>query len=250
VNTVKKVLDILEIFLTTEDELSITELAESSGLPNTTVHRICSILSERGYIYQKNKKGKYSPGTMFLQFQNVNMFAFKIKEMGLPFMKELSKLASESVTLSVWDGSEAVEVLDVVTNRRLQCTGKIGERLPPHCTSVGKILLASKPDKLIREILSMKELTHYTEHTITRIPQIRKELALVRQEGFAFDDEEFEIGLRAISAPVKDVNDDVVAAVGIVGPTVRISRLKMSELSPIVKNCALEISKALKRKVK
>jgi IclR family transcriptional regulator, KDG regulon repressor len=247
--SVDKVLDVLEVFLNGKEEVSIAELAEISGLHSSVVHRICSTLVQRGYLYQRHKRGNYSPGIIFLQFQNVNVFAQKIKETALPYMTELNNIACESVTLAVWNGSTAVEVADVITDHILRAAAKIGEILPPYCTSVGKLFLAYKPDKIIRETLHSKELTTYTEYTITDLKQILKEFASIRQEGVAFDDQEYELGLRSVAAPVKDTKGDIIAAIGVIGPTVRVSRLRLSELVPSVKNCALEISQALINKV-
>jgi IclR family KDG regulon transcriptional repressor len=204
--TVNKVIDVLEVFLGGKDEASIGELADLSGLHNGTIHRICSTLAKRGYLYQKKKRGKYSAGLAFLRFQNANMFALEIKETALPYLTELSKLACESVNLALWDGSAAVEAAEIVTDRILQATSIKGYRMPPNCTCTGKLLLAYKSDRIIESILKREKLLAYTEHTMTDYRQLKKELANIRQEGIAFDDEETELGLRAIAAPIRDSN--------------------------------------------
>ncbi len=247
--TVNNVLNILEVFLNVSGEMGISELANLVCLDNSTVHRICHTLVERGYLYQKKKRGKYSAGTKFLQFQNAETYLRRIKDTAFPHLKKLSANASESVHIGIWDGNKVVVITNIFTDKRLQAMPALGEKPQLHCSSLGKLLLAYMQEEAIEGIFYGSKMHAFTENTITDFEHLKRELARIKQEEVAFDDEETEIGLRAVAAPVKDDRGNVLAAVGVLGPSIRISKLRMSELAPMIKNCASEISRALEYRV-
>jgi DNA-binding IclR family transcriptional regulator len=109
---------------------------------------------------------------------------------------------------------------------------------------VGKILLAYLPTEKVDAIVGSK-LNRYTANTITDIDTLKKQLLTIRQRGLAVDNEENEIGVRCIAAPVKDSNGDVIAAISISGPSVRLSTQKLLNLGPSVKDCALKVSREM-----
>lgn len=243
--TVNNVLNILEVFLNVSDEMGISELANLVSLDNSTVHRICHTLVKRGYLYQKKRRGKYSAGPKFLQFQNAETYLRKIKDTAFPYLKKLSANASESVHMGIWDGNKVVVITNIITDKRLQAMPALGEEPQLHCSSLGKLLLAYMQEETIEGIFYKSKMHAFTRNTIIDFEHLKRALARIKQEDIVFDDEESEIGLRAVAAPVKDDRGNVLAAVGVLGPSIRISKLRMSELAPMTKNCASEISRAL-----
>ena len=244
-HTIEKSLDILEAILNNKDEISIVDLAEATNQSVGTTHRICSILIKRGYLYQKEKGDRYSLGYKFLLFNNIANTGTNIKTEALPFLKELSEKISETVVLSVLDGNEPLDVISVVPDMILKAAPGLGTKSPFHSTAVGKVHLAHFPNEKINRILSSHELIAYTDQTITDVNRLKMELEVVKAQGVAFDDEEFIVGLRSAAAPIRGENGEVFASVCYLAPSTRLSSLKMKQLAPLVKNCALAISRAL-----
>jgi DNA-binding IclR family transcriptional regulator len=244
-SVVNKTLAILEATLKSKDEVSLTDLAKLTGLNRTTVHRISSILAGRGYLYQKGKGGKYSPGLKLLQYGDITNIASTIKQLALPYMQNLCDEIDETVNMSVLNGVKPVGIAIVAAERILQIAPASTNGLPLHCTAIGKILLAHIPDERIDTIISIIGLSTYTDNTTTDVVRLKKEIDTIRRDDVAYDDEEYVDGIKSVAAPIKGANGNVLAAISFVGPSVRISKLKMRQLAPLVKNCALKISKLL-----
>lgn len=244
-HAIEKTLDIFEAILNNKGEITLIDLAKATGQSVSTTHRICSTLVTRKYLYQQGKRGKYSLGYKFLLFNNVNNTSSNIKAEAMPFLKELSDKISETVILSVFDGVEPIDVVLVVPDLILKAVPGLIQKSPYHCTAPGKLFLSYMSDKMIEKILNSQELTAYTELTITDVNQLKSELKTIVAEGIAYDDEEFVFGLRSAAAPVRGENGEVFACVSYLAPSTRVSPLKMKQLAPLVKNCALSISKVL-----
>jgi len=245
VKTVKKVLDVLEAFEKPQVELGISELVRSSGLNTSTVYRICSELVQRGYLARLRNRGKYRLGQRFIKFYDSMNEITRLKDVAMVFMQELSKEINESVNLSVLVGSEITDIACIISSHKLQLLSREGENLPLHCTSAGKIFLAQMGPDTLGRILSTKGLPARTTNTITDSNLLNKEIAVIRRDGVAFDDEEYELGIRSVAVQVNGKDGTVIAALAVVGPSVRISIQKMRELIPSIKGCTLKISKAL-----
>lgn len=243
--SLKKALDILELFLDIDGEVRLSDLAKSSGLNKATVNRIVSVLVNRGYLRQPEKRGKYSLGTKFLDFSGLIKKRSKIRDTAIPYLIRLSQLVKESVMLAVWQGGRAVYSETIHADYPLRIIPDEGTKVPLYNTGVGKIFLANMTPQEQEIYLSTTPLQAYTPNTITGHEQLKKHLAMIVKEGIAFDDEEYYIGVRNVAAAIKDGEGKVVASVGVLGPSIRLSRSRMKEIAPEVKKCAMEISKAL-----
>lgn len=242
--TVEKVLSILEVCLNQEGEIGLSELANLSRLNISTVHRITSILVNRGYLKQRQRRGQYSLGLKFLEFSSAIKSTMKIREVALPFLEKLNKVVGESVNLAILDSNKAVYIEHIESGQNLRIFTQVGNRVPLHCTGVGKVLLAHMREEEIDFCLS-KRLTSYTDSTITDLSELKKELLITKREGVATDAGELELGVRCVASPLKDWNGNVVAAVSVSGPSARLSDERVKELGPLVKSCGLEISRAM-----
>jgi DNA-binding IclR family transcriptional regulator len=238
-------LAILEAFLNSSGELSLSELAKATGLTMSTVHRIISILMKKDYVQQPHKRGKYSLTLKFVQFANTVNTRIRIREIARPFMSKLRELANESVNLAIWDESKTVYTDIVTSNHSLQVSPGIESDASLYNTGAGKIMLASMNDKDLDKFLANAVLRRDTPNTITDVNMLKKHLLIIRQDGVAFDDEERELGVGNVAAPIKNASGIVVGALGILGPTVRLNRERMMALAPLVKDYALEISRAI-----
>jgi DNA-binding IclR family transcriptional regulator len=231
--------------LNNDKEISISELAVLTNINKSTVQRICSTLVKRGYIYQVHNRGDYSAGIKFLQFQHVGGLITKMKDIAHPFLKKLSDETSESSHMGIWDQTGVTIISNIFSDKILQGMSIVGNKPRLHSSSLGKLFLAYMTEPAAKGLFPDDRFKAYTEHTISDYSQLKKELVRIRQEGVSFDDEESELGLRAVAAPVKNANGKVIAAIGILGPSVRMSRSKLGKISVTVKDYAEKISKAL-----
>jgi IclR family KDG regulon transcriptional repressor len=243
--SLSKVLDILELFLNTKDEMSVSDIARLTGLNTATVSRITNYLSTRDYLVKSGKRGKYFLGTKFLGFSKIIKDRIKLRDIALPHMVNLSKSVDETVVLVLWDHNKAINIDSVQCAQSLRIIPDESGQIPLYCTGTGKIFLAQMTDKELEAYFNYNEILPYTANTITHLNHLKTHLLTIKDEGVAYDDEEYRLGVRNIAAGIKDVEGRVVASVGILAPSVRLTRDKITEISPAVKRCANEISSDL-----
>lgn len=244
-NAAERVLDILESFLKEEGEVGLVELANLSKLNISTTHRIASSLVKRGYLNQPNKRAKYSLSAKLLEFTPFIKNIVRIADVAFPFLVELNKQVNECVAVSVLDRNEVVKIEHVECRQNLRFASPLGTRLPLHCTASGKTLLAGMTEEELEKFLHSKELTRFTENTITDPNRLRAELATIRRKGIAISEEELYLGVTCVASPIKDGSGKVIAVVTASVPSSRFNSHRMSELRYLVNNCGLKISKAL-----
>jgi len=241
---IKKAFNILELFLDHGDELTLEDISRLSGLNKPTSRRIALALVECGYLRQPMKRGKYSLGMRFLDFSGIIKMNNYIMRVTAPHLIKLRQLVNESVTMAIWDGAKTALCQSFLADHTLRVVPDEGTRLVMHATSLGKAIIAEISDEELRGYLD-ESLERYTPNTITDINDLKKHLIIVRQEGVAFDDEEYSLGIRGVGAALKNGEGNVVGSISVLGPSVRLTRAKLRELVPFIKNCALEISREM-----
>jgi len=241
---IKKAFSILELFLDHGDELALEDISRLSGLNKPTARRIALALVECGYLRQPVKRGKYSLGMKFLDFSGNIKMHNSIIRVAAPHLMQLKEQVNESVTMAIWDGKNTALCQSFLADHPLKVVPDEGSRLVLHATSVGKAAIAELSDEELHMYVG-DNLRRFTPNTITDINDLKKHLIIVRQEGVAFDDEEYNLGIRGIGAALKNGDGDVVGAISILGPSVRLTRARLRECVPVIKNYALEISREL-----
>ena len=167
--TVNKAIDILEIFLQKDGELSLAELSSSSGFNKATAYRLVSTLTKRGYIVQKEKNGKYSLGLKSMDFVFAIRKNIKFIELAYPYLSKISKARNIPAYLSILDADSSLVVEEVSVVETMRINSPIGKRLPLHATACGRILLSSL-SKEARDIFYARSPLHsFTHRTITDI---------------------------------------------------------------------------------
>lgn len=239
-------LHILSLFSRERPALTLTDISESAGLNKSTAFRAVSTLEKAGYLERDPSTKQYRPGLKVLQLGFTAISSLEFRQVAKLYLRRLSEETGETVSLSVLDGLEVVYV-DRVRNR--QIVGVVlgmGSRIPSHCASMGKVMLAHLPPDELSRRLDRAKFEPCTERSSHNRAQLESELAHVRQQGYALNDEELEIGLRAVAAPIWDHNGEVVAAVNVSGSARTISRERLiDELAPKVVATAAEISSSL-----
>jgi DNA-binding IclR family transcriptional regulator len=246
-----KILGVLEVYLSRQDEISLNEIAELTNMNVTTAHRVCNGLVKRAYLYQKDKGKNYSLGIKFLQFCQINNLLVTMKEISLPHLTRFHKEISETILLSVLSGADLYDVVRLYPRHILQtAVGPIEDSKSLHCTGTGKVLLAYKHRDVVDKLIATQGLSAFTKYTITDLPRFHRELAKVRREGVAYDNQEYAIGVRSASAPVRDETGTVFAALAFLAPTIRLTMQNVKEYTPRLKECAADISAAFGYKEK
>ena len=239
-----KVLDVLEAFVKQRNGLNISDLSNLTGINSSTVYRICQSLVKRGYLYQKEKRGKYFIGLRLLELNEVSNLTVTIREIAFPYLEKMSDELSETAVITVLNGLEGFDISISFSPQTVAVSMDIYGLSPLHCTSVGKILMASMDNDKIEMVIN-KGLKAYTKNTITDPNTLKKEIKTVRSKSVALDYEEYALGVRSIAAPIRSANGNVIAAVALVAPSFRVSRQRINKFLPILKNYSLQISRAL-----
>jgi IclR family KDG regulon transcriptional repressor len=241
---VNKAISVLDLFLASNGELSVDEISRLAGMNKSTTRRIVLSLIECGFLQRQQRKGKYSLGMKFLDYIQAVKKNNPVIDIAEPYLNELQQIINETISLALWDGYYAIICRSIFPNHPLRVNSNEGALVGLHFASLGKAILAEMPEEELNRYIS-KSLTRYTHNTITDVNDLKKHLIIVRQEGAAIDDEEAFLGVRGIGAVLKNNESAVVGAVNVLGPSIRLTREKITEYIPAVKECALKISKAL-----
>lgn len=243
-NLIKKAFDILDLFLDHGPELSLEEISRLSGINKATSRRISVMLIQNGCLRQPAKRGKYSLGMRLLDFSGAIKKNNSIIEVASPLLIKVSQKMNESTGIALWDGMNATLSQFFSVDRLLKVVPEEGGRLSMHCSSMGKIILAELPENEQQRFINGK-LVNFTENTITNPDHLTLHLIKIKEEGAAFDNEETVAGVRGVSVPLKNSRKELLGAIGMMGPSARISFTSMKEWVPILDNCSNEISRQL-----
>ena len=231
--------ELLVRVLESEQPVALTDLASASGIPKSTASRLVSALERQGLVEQDGERGRLRPGPAILRVAERSMLERNILELARASLDALGKDTGETINLAV-PGPTGVEHIAQVESAHFLGAGQwLGRSSEYHCTANGKVFMAfgrapipARPPAL-------------TEHTITDPARLKAELARVRRDDFAEAIEELEIGLAAIAAPVRGPGGQVVAALSITGPTVRMTPARIAEYKPILIEEADTLSRRL-----
>lgn len=243
--SLNKAIDVLECFLDMEEKVNLADLARASGLDKSTVNRIAAAWVKRGYLRQTEKRGKYSLGTKYLDFSGLIKRRSKIRDIAMPHLIKLAQSSRESVILSILDGKYAAYNEVIPCDFPLKIAPDEGTKVPLYCTGVGKIFLANMTGPEIDNYINTTKLESYTEHTIVHPDYLKAQVSIIAKENVAYESDEFFIGVSNVAAGVRDDEGKCVAAVGVLAPSVRLTRQIMNEITPSVKKCAADISRDL-----
>jgi len=230
VRAVERAVQILSAFEGERTEQGISEIAQSTGLPKATAHRIIMTLYNSGFLERTADGEKFRLGLRILGLGLGALRYLDVRRAAQPCMQRLVDEFKEICTLGVFDRGQVLYVEVVHSSHSLTIAARVGRRLPAHCTASGKVLLAFLPPEAVEPVLSAP-LVPYTEHTITSPERLREELKTVRQRGYAVANEELEVGVWAISAPIRDIDGNVVAAMSIPFPTNRLDPERIPEIA-------------------
>jgi IclR family pca regulon transcriptional regulator len=243
VNSLAKGLSVIASFDSDRPEMTISEVADLNDLSRASARRILLTLAELGYVKERGTKYSLSPKTLSLGYGFLSSAG--VADVIAPHIAELSADIRESVSAAVLDGSEVIYVARSAPTKVMQVRISIGSRFPAAATSLGRALLSDLDEAALLEVLKSKPPQMATPFTKTAIKDLVSAIELVRKQGFAFVDQELELGLKSIAVPVRGGNGAVIASINVatVGKTSK-TTLERS-LLPALRACAKEIESEL-----
>ncbi|TEU10090.1 MAG: IclR family transcriptional regulator [Anaerolineales bacterium] len=241
VRAVERAVQILSSLDDEHPERSLSDIAQATGLHKATAHRIVMTLLNGGFIERTAGGEKYRLGLRVAGLGLGVLHRLDFRREALPHMQQLVERFQEICTLGVFDRGQVLYVEIVHSKHTLTIAARVGRHLPAHCTASGKVLLAFLPSEVVEPMLNAP-LVAYTEKTITLPARLREELEVVRQRGYALDDEEFEVGIRAVAAPIRDIDGNVIAEMSMPGPTSRLTPERIPEIAQALVEAASAVS--------
>lgn len=240
VQSVDRALTILEL-LARRGEAGVTEIARALDVHKSTAFRLVVALENRQLVEQIAERGKYRLGFGIVRLAGATTARLDLPRESRAVCERLAVRFDETVNVAVLDSGAVTTVIQEHGSAAVSARNWIGSRTPLHATASGKVLLAwTSPDKL--GALLAHRLQRYTEHTITSKVALRTGLATVRARGWSGTCDELEIGLNALAAPIRDGSGQVVAAVGVSGPSYRLTAASFDDVASALVAGAGEIS--------
>jgi IclR family KDG regulon transcriptional repressor len=247
-SSVVKTLRVLEAFSPERQELSTVELSRLLEMDKSSVSRIVVTLQHNGYLSRNALTGKYRLGAPFIDLGNQVLDRYDrmdIGEIALPFLRRLAHSIEEVAHLAILDNQDVVTLKKMDGGQIVTVDTKVGGRYPAHSCALGKVLLAGLTGEKLGELLGSRPLVRRTPATIVEMPALTAEIDAVREQGYAFENEESFLGICCVAAPVRDHNGSVLAAVSATLPKQRSERKRMEEIRLRVMETAAQISKQI-----
>lgn len=245
IRAIDRALRILMGFTTAGAEQTIGALAASAEVPRSTAFRILATLESAGFVERGSVADTYRLGPSALLVGGAALRQLDFQQRLRPQLEALMQATGETVHLVIFRDSQTLVVDKIDSYHAIRLVSNIGFRSPLHATSAGKLMLAHQPSARIDRILRTYEFTPYTAATITDAGALRRHFEVIRQQGYSVDDEEFEVGLRCIAAPIRDSSREVFAGVSISGPIQRMTHEKVAALIPLLLAHVEQMSRAL-----
>jgi IclR family transcriptional regulator, pca regulon regulatory protein len=244
VQSLDRGLAVIRCFSSEHPSLTLSEVAERTGLTRAAARRFLLTLQELGYVGSSGRQFSLRPRVLALGYAYLS--SFSVSQIAQPHLEDLAEELHESCSVSVLDGDDLVYVARASANRIMTIALTVGTRLPPYPTSMGRVLLAHLPEGDLDGYLSRTTLRKLTNHTITSEAELREVLATVRARGWAAVDQELEAGVRSIAVPIRDSSGKVVAAINTSAHAARVPmRTLEREFLPRIQEAARQIDSEL-----
>lgn len=241
IQVIERMFSLLDVLAAHQDPVSLKEISERTGLHPSTAHRILNDLAIGRYV-DRPEAGSYRLGMRLLELGNLVKARLDVRDAALAPMRELHRLTHQPVNLSVRQGDEIVYIERTYSERSgMQVVRAVGGRAPLHLTSVGKLFLAADDPQRVRAYATRTGLAGHTRNSITDLPRLERELAQVRTQMMARDDEELELGVRCLAAGIFDDQGKLVAGLSVSAPADRLEESWVER----VRATAAQISAAL-----
>lgn len=237
VQSVERTFELLELMADAGGEVALSDLADKSGLPLPTIHRIVRTLVARGYVRQQPSR-RYALGPGLIRLGETASRA--LGTWARPYLAQLTEATGETSNMAVLDADQIVYVAQVPSQHSMRMFTEVGRRVDAHATAVGKAVLATLPTDPVHQLLSRIRMRSHTERTVTTVDDMWTELSQVQHQGYAVDDGEQEVGVRCYAVALP--NTPARAAISISGPESRMARIAAEEVIPLMQRLAQELA--------
>jgi DNA-binding IclR family transcriptional regulator len=246
INSIERCLRVIDALSDHPKGLKLTEISSLLDVPPSSVHHMVSTLLPHDYISQHPDTKKYSLGFRFLEISRRILDNLDIRQIAHPHLEVLRRDCQESVHLAMLRGDKVVYIDKLDTPSGLSLATYVGFATDPHAAAGGKVLLASLKEDAVKGIFKNRSLKGYGKNTITRLPDLMAELARIREQGYAIDDEEYYEGVRCVAAPIRS-GGQLVASISVTGSVFTITQQRIEdELAERVVKAAESVSAELK----
>ena len=251
-NSIEKSIQILNYLSHTERSVGITELSAKLSFPKSTTHRILTTLLKHALVTQEAETYKYKLGLKILEYSNSFYNSFDFRQVAKPILKNICRETKLTTFLTTWYNGKGIYI-DSITSSLKANTHlfvEVGKEMPFNCAASAKVLLAYLQSNEIKSIINRKNLHRYTPKSIIDPKELEKHLETIKCNGFVFCDEELEEGIQAISVPIKDINEEVIASITITGLSKGLSDNNIKKFTSILVNSSQKLSEMLGYKKK
>lgn len=229
---------ILDAFDATHRELGFAELVRRSGLPRSTVHRTAARMIELGWLDKPDDRYRISTG--LFKLSGLVPVRHELREAALPFLQDLFAASRTAVQLGVLDGTRVLVVEKITGHRPMPMLSQVGGVIPAYCSGLGRAILAWSDAERVDEVIAAG-MERRTPRTITSPTALRRELAAIPDQGWAYDREEGNVGVSCVAAPIFNTTGEVVAALSVTGPS---AAVRPERIGPAVRMAAAAASRA------
>ena len=241
-SSIEKAIKVLSLFSIYRMRIGIEEMAQELGFPKPTIYRLVRILIKNGFMEKDPRQAHYCLGSRLLQMGHIVMHQKPLTDVALPIMQKLTDLTLESASLDVIEGQGVLSLRVIEGPHPIRMNFREGSKMPFHGGAPSKLLMAylssEEQDRIIQ-----RGLERFTDGTITVPVKLKKELAKIRDNGYAYSDQELQLGVRSIAAPIRDYTGNVIGCIGLSGPVNRFEQSKIERFVPLLIESAEEISR-------
>jgi DNA-binding IclR family transcriptional regulator len=246
IQAVENALSVLEQFGGEKAELGITELSRNLSLHKNNIFRLLATLENRGYIEQNRNNEHYRLGIKVLELSKAFLSHTGLIKVSTGMLEQLCRQVNETSYLGIMRDNRVFYIEDVESTQALCVSSRVGTRLTPLCTGIGKVMLAFSDDDNRNRVIANNQFERYTDNTIMELEPFLVELEKVRERGYAVDREEKDLGVSCIAGPIYNYNDEIVAGISISGPATRLTDQAIEEFyAPRVLECCRQVSRAI-----
>lgn len=240
VQSIERAFGLLETLADSGGALGLSQLAQQSGLPLPTIHRLLRTLVDLGYLRQESSR-QYVLGPRLIRLGEASSHTLNI--WARPHLARLVDDLGESANLAMLDGDEIVYVAQAQSRQSMRMFTEVGRRVLPHCTAVGKAIMAEMPPEQVRELLKRTGMPRHTDTTVTDPDELARQLEVAAQQGYAVDEGEQETGVRCVAVAIPDTR--IKLAISVSGPAGRMTEGLVGRAVPLLQRAGQELSRDL-----
>lgn len=245
-NAIERMFTIVEFLSTRPHGAQLKDIALQTELNKATTHRILSTLIKSNYAVQDAISGKYLLTPKFFEIGSRAISGINLLNLARPYLEHLSDYTEEAVHMAIPDGAEILYIYrELSSNNVVRMASCVGKRGPMYCTGLGKAILAYLPEDKAKEIWCTSNIIEYTQTTITSFVQLQAEMKLIRENRYAVDNEEHEIGVKCVAATILDASETPVAAISVAAHPSRLDEKRVKDIGNTIVKVASDISAIL-----